>query len=41
MSTAGMSEEMSMPSGGRGEIAVSDGEHGESANILGDLLENA
>ena len=36
-----MSEEMSMPSGGRGEIAAPDGEHGEPANLLGDLLKNA
>jgi hypothetical protein len=41
MRTAGMSGEMSMPSGGRGEIAVPDGEHGEPANMLGDRLKNA
>jgi hypothetical protein len=41
MRTAGMSGEMSMPTGGGGEFAVPDGENGEPANVLGDLLENA
>ena len=41
MSTAGITDESKMPAGGWAEIAVPDGAHGEPANVLGDLLENA
>jgi len=36
-----MSEGNGMPSGGRGEIAGPDGEHGEPASVLGGLSKNS